>query len=114
MGKIYCNNCEKEITPIDNKCPKCGLKVEDNVIKENTISKEVFSNKNTISQIVKVLGVIIVIISFISLKDERVTFLGGLLTLLWHGCMLLCFFVVAEFLQILHDIRRKIYEIKQR
>lgn len=112
MQKVYCNNCEKEITPVDNKCPKCGLEFEDNVIKENTISTEFLSNKNTISQIVKVLGVVIVIINFISLKDESVSFLSGLLILLWHGCMLLSFFVVAEFLQILHDIRRKIYESK--
>lgn len=36
MGKIYCPNCKKEIADNIKFCPKCGEKLENKVIKEET------------------------------------------------------------------------------
>lgn len=42
MAKVYCNNCDKQITPVEGKCPKCGF---DFTLKIHKTKKTKFKEK---------------------------------------------------------------------
>ena len=94
--KVKCEVCGKEYleTNPEYGCPYCNEKEK--------------GDRNVIANAMKIVGVIIVIISFFSNANIEVTFWGGLYFFVLHGVYLLAFFAVAEIIQILHDIRRKL------
>lgn len=125
MSKLYCNECEKEVIPVDGKCPKCGLEFNPDVSdlrpfnepKYESSSEEVsieYGSKNTISSVLKVIAWIILIVGFIVGivlgRDQFDDFSFGLALSYWitYGIAFLGIYSVAEIIQILHDIREKV------
>lgn len=101
--KVKCEICGKEfeMTNPEDGCPYCNGKEDDDKC-------VVTNDKNIIASAIKIVGIIIVVISFFLNKDVEVTFWEGLYFFALHGVYLLGFFAAAEVIQILHDIRRKL------
>lgn len=100
--KVKCEICGKEfeMTNPEYGCPYCnGNENNDKVATTN--------DKNIIASALKIVGVIIVVLSFLLNKDTEVNFIEGLYFFVLHGVYLLGFFSLAEIIQILHDIRNK-------
>lgn len=70
MNKVYCNNCDKDIYVIDNKCPYCGLKFEDAIV--NKTEKLDFQNSK-LGKIIRTIGISITVISIILIIILEVT-----------------------------------------
>ena len=94
--KVKCDVCGREYEQTNEAygCPYCH-------------EKEI-PDRNIIALAIKIAGIIIVVLSFLMKKDVQVTFDGGLYFFGLHLVYLLGFFAVAEIIQILHDIRRKL------
>ena len=100
--KVKCEVCGKEfeMTTLEYGCPYCnGNENNDKTITTN--------DKNIIASALKIVGVIIVVLSFLLNKDTEVNFIEGLYFFVLHGVYLLGFLSLAEIIQILHDIRNK-------
>ena len=101
--RVKCEVCGKEfkMTKPEEGCPYCNGN-------ENNDKYVVANDKNTIASAIKIVGIISVVISFFLNKDVQVTFWEGLYFFALHVVYLLGFCAVAEVIQILHDIRRKL------
>ena len=100
--KVKCEVCGKEfeMTNPEYGCPYCnGNENNDKTVTTN--------DKNIIASALKIVGVIIVVLSFLLNKDTEVNFIEGLYFFVLHGLYLLGFLSLAEIIQILHDIRNK-------
>lgn len=118
--KIYCEECQKEVTLKDDKCPKCGTIYE--IVEE----KEIYGPRSGVSLAFKIIagliactGLILAIVlassvkeSILVDKDAQTTeavklFLTYFLSFSACGLLLYGF---GEIIQILHDIREKMYK----
>ncbi len=101
--KRYCVVCDKKVTPVkDGKCPKCGTKIDVNIISEVLIV------------LAYVVAAIAVIEGFVSLGNASYDepdwirifslfipwVIGGIASALLYG--------IAEIIRILNDIRSKL------
>lgn len=100
--KVKCEVCGKEfeMTNPEYGCPYCNSN-------ENNDTIVTTNDKNIIASALKIVGVIIVVLSFLLNKDTEVNFIEGLYFFVLHGVYLLGFLSLAEIIQILHDIRNK-------
>lgn len=130
--KMYCNKCKKDVTTKNNKCPYCGMNFDLDVVEdvekmENSgKNKHILfadkdddnlNKKNIISTIFNWIGVILLIggffvaLSFASMIDNQEI---GLITFLVYAvCYFLVamfMFAIAEVIQLLYDIKNKLYE----
>ena len=119
--KVYCNQCKKEIEPKGNKCPNCGLAFEEDIITNNVGSfgeDNDVQSKNVISQILKGIGWIIVVgglilgFSYGIEIGNKMGFMTFLIVVTSYFVVSMLFFSISEIIQILHDIRNKIYNKK--
>lgn len=109
--KVKCVNCGKEFPRANLKkgCPYCGSKEDDDTRDYSTILKE----KNNVASAFKVIAWITLIIGLIAgfillLDTDEIIVL--LVTWLISGGAFLSIYAIGEIIQILHDIRFKIYE----
>ena len=119
--KVYCNQCKKEIEPKGNKCPNCGLFFEEDIINNvGSFGEDIntVKSKNVISQILKGIGWIIVIgglflgFGYGIALGNNIGFMTFLIFAVSYFVISMFFFSIAEIIQILHDIRNKIYKKK--
>ena len=119
--KLYCNICEKEVIPKDGKCPKCGMEFDPTISEEvKQVTKE--SDKNIIARILKISGIVILVVAFIygiilgqnmhEYGMYKFNYTAMIICWISGGICSLLFFTGAEGLQILHDIRKRIYRKK--
>ena len=112
---VYCNNCEKDVKLKNDKCPNCGLKIDKEVIeyKKNEYEEEIFP-KNTVSQILKIIGWIIVISGLIIgliyafILDGQIGLIPFLEYVFAFFASSMLFFALGEIIQLLEDIKNKI------
>jgi len=114
---IKCPNCGKELKDydIEKGCPYCEKEFEFDysaILKRNQIKKE----NNTISTTLKVVAWIIfvigLILGFVLGVDEYEELYLPLMLEIWfmYGIAFLGTYSLAEIIQILHDIRLKVWK----
>ena len=109
----YCDiiNCERSVRKLSKKvkCEVCGKEFEMTNPEYGCpyCNGNENNDKNIIASALKIVGVIIVVLSFLLNKDTEVNFIEGLYFFVLHGVYLLGFLSLAEIIQILHDIRNK-------
>lgn len=117
--KIKCVNCGREVKDLEKGCPYC------NNLKEYTENldmrlEKIMQEKNTISSILKVIAWIIIVLGFIlgfilgQNKYDEIEFSSLITIWLTYGGISLGIFALAEIIQILHDIRFKIWNSKKK
>ena len=109
--KMYCNNCKKDVTPKNNKCPYCGMNFDLDVVDDvKEIKNREGNKKNKISAIFYLIGVILLVgvfLIFISIMfDSKI----GIVDAVSVFIMAMFMFAIAEIIQLLYDIRNKLYE----
>ncbi len=134
MNKVYCNVCDKDVVPVKGKCPNCDLVFNEDILNTSSDKKlyldneDLIENNNRIIEygtrnfvvfVLKGLTFISIILGFIVsffLSYNKVNselnvpvFISTLLGYCAGGFM---FFVLSEIVQILHDIRLKLYTKK--
>lgn len=112
--KVKCAICDKEfyMTNPNKGCPYCNSKKEDNTKDYDIILKE----KNTIASVFKTIAWVTLGIGFIAgiiLAQNDVYYGNGIIVLLvtWliSSGAFLGIYALGEIIQILHDIRLKVY-----
>lgn len=117
--KTKCVNCGREVKDLEKGCPYC------NNLKEYTENldmrlEKIMQEKNTISSILKVIAWIIIVLGFIlgfilgQNKYDEIEFSSLITIWLTYGGISLGIFALAEIIQILHDIRFKIWNSKKK
>ena len=118
--KVKCVNCGREVQDLEKGCPYCDNLKEYNTENLNMRLERIMQEKNTISSILKVIawGLVVLgfILGFISGRNEYNDIEFGLLMTIWltYGGISLGIFALAEIIQILHDIRFKIWSIRKK
>lgn len=107
----YCNNCGNELSVnnlLENNTENLDMRLE-----------KIMQEKNTISGILKVIAWIIIVLGFIlgfilgQNEYDEIEFSSLITIWLTYGGVSLGIFALAEIIQILHDIRFKIWKEKK-
>lgn len=107
----YCNNCGNELSVnnlLENNTENLDMRLE-----------KIMQEKNTISSILKVIAWIIIVLGFIlgfilgQNEYDEIEFSSLITIWLTYGGISLGIFALAEIIQILHDIRFKIWKGKK-
>ena len=115
---IKCFNCGCEVKENDTKCPSCNAIFEDTVY--TNLPDDIYTNfmkdRNNIgdiaigvSYIILIAGILLSIIVSITLNNEF-SIVYALISSVSSFVVFLLVRGLAEVIQILHDIRRKIHE----
>ena len=121
--KVYCNNCKKEVSVKNNKCPNCGLLFDESVVEDaNDIIQErkdpTYRRYSNVATILEIIGAFVMIGGLLVGLFFGKTIHGteGFTTfLIYLGCSLVSGMVFIGFgtiIQLLFDIRKKLYEKK--
>ena len=117
--KIKCVICGREVTDVEKGCPYCNNLKEYYTENLNMRLEEIMQEKNTVSSILKVIAWIIIILGFIlgfilgKNEYDDIEFSSLITIWLTYGGVSLGVFALAEIIQILHDIRFKIWKGKK-
>ena len=118
--KIKCVNCGREVKDLEKGCPYCNNLKEYNTENLNMRLEKIMQEKNTISSILKVIAWIIIVLGFIlgfilgQNKYDEIEFSSLITIWLTYGGISLGIFALAEIIQILNDIRFKIWNSKKK
>lgn len=118
--KIKCVNCGREVKDLEKGCPYCNNLKEYNTENYNVRLENIMKEKNTISSILKVIAWIIIVLGFIlgfilgQNEYDEIEFSSLMTIWLTYGGISLGIFALAEIIQILHDIRFKIWNSKKK
>lgn len=114
--KIKCVNCGREVKDLEKGCPYCNNLKEYNTENLDMRLEKIMQEKNTISSILKVIAWIIIVLGFIlgfilgQNEYDEIEFSSLITIWLTYGGISLGIFALAEIIQILHDIRFKIWK----
>lgn len=117
--KIKCVICGREVKDLEKGCPYCNNLKEYYTENLNMRLEEIMQEKNTVSSILKVIAWIIIILGFIlgfilgKNEYDDIEFSSLITIWLTYGGVSLGVFALAEIIQILHDIRFKIWKGKK-
>lgn len=117
--KIKCVNCGREVKDLEKGCPYCNNLKEYYTENLNMRLEEIMQEKNTISSILKVIAWIIIVLGFIlgfilgQNEYDEIEFSSLMTIWLTYGGVSLGIFALAEIIQILHDIRFKVWKGKK-
>lgn len=117
--KTKCVNCGREVKDLEKGCPFCNNSKEYNTENYNVRLENIMKEKNTISSILKVIAWIIIALGFIlgfilgQNEYDEIEFSSLMTTWLTYGGVSLGIFALAEIIQILHDIRFKVWKGKK-
>lgn len=118
--KIKCVNCGREVKDLEKGCPYCNNLKKYNTENYNVRLENIMKEKNTISSILKVIAWIIIVLGFIlgfilgQNEYDEIEFSSLMTIWLTYGGVSLGIFALAEIIQILHDIRFKIWNNKKK
>lgn len=113
--RIKCVNCGRDIKNEEKGCPYCNNSKEYYTENYNTRLENIIKEKNTISSILKIIAWIIIFIGFIlgfiigKNSYDEIEFITLITIWLIYGGISLGIFALAEIIQILHDIRFKMW-----
>lgn len=114
--KVKCANCGREVKDLEKGCSYCNNSKEYNTENYNMKLENIRKEKNTIASILKVIAWITLIggfiLGFVLGKDEYgdIEFISLLQVWLMYGGVFLGIYALAEIIQILHDIRFKVWK----
>ena len=114
--RYRCRYCGKEITNLDKGCTDCKNNKDYDLINFDERIESMIKEKNTIATILKIISWIILIAGFISGillgQSEYVKAEIDLVLQLWLICggTFLGVYSLSEIIQILHDIRFKVWK----
>ncbi len=117
--KIKCVNCGREVKDLEKGCSYCNNLKEYNTENFDIRLEKIMQEKNTISSILKVIAWIIIVLGFIlgfilgQNEYDEIEFSSLMTIWLTYGAISLGIFALAEIIQILHDIRFKIWKGKK-
>lgn len=117
--KIKCVNCGREVKDLEKGCSYCNNLKEYNTENLDIRLEKIMQEKNTISSILKVIAWIIIVLGFIlgfilgQNEYDEIEFSSLMTIWLTYGAISLGIFALAEIIQILHDIRFKIWKGKK-
>lgn len=117
--KIKCVNCGREVKDLEKGCSYCNNLKEYNTENLDIRLEKIMQEKNTISSILKVIAWIIIVLGFIlgfilgQNEYDEIEFSSLITIWLTYGAISLGIFALAEIIQILHDIRFKIWKGKK-
>lgn len=117
--KIKCVNCGREVKDLEKGCSYCNYLKEYNTENLDIRLEKIMQEKNTISSILKVIAWIIIVLGFIlgfilgQNEYDEIEFSSLMTIWLTYGAISLGIFALAEIIQILHDIRFKIWKGKK-
>lgn len=117
--KIKCVNCGREVKGLEKGCSYCNNLKEYNTENLDMRLEKIMQEKNTISSILKVIAWIIIVLGFIlgfilgQNEYDEIEFSSLMTIWLTYGAISLGIFALAEIIQILHDIRFKIWKGKK-
>ncbi|MGM9876917.1 MAG: hypothetical protein ACI310_06820 [Bacilli bacterium] len=117
--KIKCVNCGREVKDLEKGCSYCNNSKEYNTENYNVRLENIMKEKNTISSILKVIAWIIIVLGFIlgfilgQNEYDEIEFSSLMTIWLTYGGVSLGIFALAEIIQILHDIRFKVWKGKK-
>ena len=117
--KIKCVNCGREVKDLEKGCSYCNNLKEYNTENLDIRLEKIMQEKNTISSILKVIAWIIIVLGFIlgfilgQNEYDEIEFSSLMTIWLTYGAISLGIFALAEIIQILHDIRFKIWKGKR-
>lgn len=118
--KVKCVNCGRVVKDLEKGCPYCDNLKDYNTENIDERLEKIMKEKNAISSILKVLAWITIVLGFIlgfvSGRNEYDEIEFGALMSIWltYGGISLGIFALAEIIQILHDIRFKIWSGKKK
>ena len=113
--KTKCVNCGREVKDLEKGCPYCNNLKEYNTENLDMRLEKIMQEKNTISSILKIIAWILIVLSFIlgfilgRNEYDDIEFSSLMTIWLTYGGISLGIFALAEIIQILHDIRFKIW-----
>lgn len=120
--KVYCNNCKKEVSLKNNKCPNCGLVFDDDIIEdanqilEESKAKEYgIARTSIVASILQGIGITTIIIGFIvgAIIGLNLGGLDGFIAFfeISGGAFVsgMLFIGFATIIQLLFDIKFKLY-----
>lgn len=114
--KVKCSNCGREVKDLEKGCTYCNNSKEYNTENYNVKLESIMREKNLISSVLKVIGWITLIVGFILGfvlgKDTygNIEFISLLQVWLVYCGVFLSIYTLAEIIQILHDIRFKVWK----
>lgn len=117
--KIKCVNCGREVKDLEKGCSYCNNLKEYNTENLDMRLEKIMQEKNTISSILKVIAWIIIVLGFIlgfilgQNEYDEIEFSSLMTIWLTYGAISLGIFALVEIIQILHDIRFKIWKGKK-
>lgn len=117
--KIVCVNCGKEAKDFEKVCPYCDNFRGYNTENYNERLEKIIQRKNSIAVILNVIAYLLLALGFIlgiifaenPYNDSELSILLG--TWLTYGSISLGLFVSSEIIQILHDIRYRVWNMKK-
>lgn len=118
--KIKCVNCGREVKDLEKGCSYCNNLKEYNTENLDIRLEKIMQEKNTISSILKVIAWIIIVLGFIlgfilgQNEYDEIEFSSLMTIWLTYDGVSLGIFALAEIIQILHDIRFKIWNSKKK
>lgn len=117
--KITCVNCGREVKDLEKGCPYCNSLTEYNTENIDMRLEQIMQEKNTISSVLKVIAWVLIVLGFIlgftlgKNEYDDIEFGSLITTWLTYGGLSLGIFALAEIIQILHDIRFKVWKEKK-
>jgi uncharacterized membrane protein len=116
--KVYCNKCDKYVNTKNNKCPNCGMIFDEEVVEQvKNIELRQNRKKNIISSIFNIIGTILLIgglfvaiVFGAGIGNNELGFLTFLIYAVCYFLVSMFMFAIAEVIQLLYDIRNKLYE----
>lgn len=111
---IKCINCGREVKDLEKGCSYCNQRNKENIEQFNGEKDKIISEKNTIAYVFKILAWIGLVCGFILgciIGKEYDVFV---MIIIWvvYASSFLILMAISEVIQILHDIRAKIYKQK--
>lgn len=113
--KTKCVNCGREVKDLEKGCPYCNNLKEYNTENLDMRLEKIMQEKNTISSILKIIAWVLIVLGFIlgfilgKNEYDDIEFSSLMTIWLTYGGISLGIFALAEIIQILHDIRFKIW-----
>lgn len=113
--KVRCANCGREVKDLEKGCSECNYSKEYNTENYNVRLENMMKEQNTLSSILKTIsyiGIVLIFIMSFFLGKNTYGDLDILLLLeVWitHGGIFLGIYALSEIIQILHDIRFKLW-----
>lgn len=118
--RVKCANCGREVKDLEKGCPNCNNSKEYSTENYNPKIENIMKEQNTLASFLEVIfyfGIVFVFILSIFLGRDTYGDFDILLFLkfcITYGSIFFGVYILAEIIQILHDIRLKLWADKKK